>query len=140
MMKKVTDTILSINKRFENEFWLDFEVECIKNNVLVLRASRDFSYYHLMELKFLDVLYFQGPFSWGTSPNNGGFIRIFNENELLSVVDNYGIDRPFFMVEISMDNGAKIVVGATDIESDFDTVYYYQRENLGEGERIILKS
>ncbi len=39
-----------------------------------------------------------------------------------------------------MDNGAKIVVGATDIESDFDTVYYYQRENLGEGERIILKS
>lgn len=136
-MTSQSQNINEINKHFSNELWLDFEVTWIKGNTLFLKASRDFSYYHLLELKFHDVFYFQGPFSWSTSPNSGVFIRMLDGEDLAKIMSAYEITHPGIAVAITTDNQSEIYICAAEIELDFATVYYYKRENLAEGERIL---
>lgn len=128
--------IEEINQKFSSEHWLDFEIYSYKDEILKIKASVDFTYSHSMEIYFFEPLYFHGATSWTCCPNKGVFMKLLDENTKISLSSIYGNNIPKYAFEFSTDRSAKVTIFSNDIKVNFDTVYYYLRENLLDGERL----
>jgi hypothetical protein len=139
-MNNVITKLHQINKKFSTEYWLDFEVQHFIDGNMRLIASTDFSYYHLLELDLINVSYFNGPTSWGTSPKNTEFITRLEDNRTNEIIAKYKIETPCFIIAINTDDNYQVICAATNINFNFDLVYYYQRDNLKPNERICIRN
>ncbi|WP_431685758.1 hypothetical protein [Hahella sp. NBU794] len=126
----------AVNNATANSAWFDFEVFSFNANELIILGSRDFSYYHQLEIKFLDVAYFSGTPSWGSNPHITAVFSLIEESKALKVLQEKKVNGYFEVFEFPTDDGASIIIAALDIVVNMDTVYYYLRENLKENERI----
>jgi hypothetical protein len=106
------------------------------SDVLTIAASTDLTYYHSAELRLRYVKYFRGPLEWTANTLDGHIVTLATEKEWESA--NCSTRASDFQVLLSFSNRDKetIVVGCTEIDVDFSTVYYYERDPLQEGERI----
>ena len=128
-----------IDSLFADDLWLDFEVMEYRpqnQNVLTIVASRDFSYYHNLEILLYEPKYFRGPFSWKNSPQESGLIEILDasENNLL-IVENF-IEDAIQGIRFLNDDGIEIIAAAKSIAVSTDVVLYYWKDTLAAGERI----
>ena len=128
-----------INSQFANDLSLDVEIfeyrsEC--KDTLTIVASRDFSYYHNLEINLHEPKYFSGVFSWKNSPQDGGLIEILDATQNALLINENFIEDFAQGVRFLNDDGISIVAAASSITVNFDTVFYYWRDNIKEGERI----
>lgn len=135
-MTETFDSILdTVNAKFSEKHWLDFEIVSFLDGVLKIKASSDFCYYHECEIEFSGVRYFHGPTVWGSNPLDG-LMETLPETETTTLINTYKLETPCNAVIFNTDESFKVVIAATAIKVNFDTVYYYARENLGLHERI----
>lgn len=100
--------------------WLDFSIFSYDRGCLVISASDDLSYYHTMEITLITPTFIHGVTDWSCDVNED-FINYISEKNMLS----------FFS-----DNERIFSVIADKILVNFDTVFYYPRENLTAGQRL----
>ncbi|MGZ0077846.1 hypothetical protein [Methylomonas sp. YC3] len=135
-MADYSDNLLEINRKFSSEHWLDFEVLSLEEGQLKIVGSTDLCYYHLIEIDFLGLRYFQGPMSWGSNPSGGDIISCAEDSVSKHIVDKYAVESPSISIQFNTDAGFQVIVVSADISVNYDTVYYYDRECLGLNERI----
>ncbi|MFD1885532.1 hypothetical protein [Paenibacillus wenxiniae] len=101
---------------------------------LVIAGSRDYSYYHNVELIFHEVQFMMLPAQIFTAER----LRLATTEEVADLNEMmYGHQQMgrVFCLE-SLFEGTRYYVVARQLEYNTDTVYYYKREPLGPGERI----
>lgn len=108
------------------ESWLDFSVFLYEQNRLIISGSDDLSYYHTLEIIIDTPCYISGVMDWSCDLNEE-FIK------LSSCTDNA---REMLVLEFYSEFELKFKVIAKKISINFDTVFYYKRENLKIGERL----
>ena len=128
----VVDTL---DQRFLHELWLDFEVVSLQHEILKLKASRDFCYYHDCAIEFSGVRYFSGQRLWGSDPPVG-LTEVLPESDALGMINEYGFETPCNVIVFNTDASRKVVIACTSIQLNFNRVYYFAKEKLGLNERI----
>lgn len=135
MTESFNTAIRAINAKFFDKLWLDFEIIEIHAEVLKLKASADFCYYHECEIELHGLRYFNGPMQWGSNPPDQ-LIQLIPEIEALDLINRYELETPCTVIAFATDAAFRVIVAAESIQFNFDTVYYYERENLTANERI----
>ncbi|UOD30903.1 hypothetical protein INH39_03980 [Massilia violaceinigra] len=135
MIEAFKNVVDALNQRFLHELCLDFEVVILQHEILKLKASTDFCYYHDCEIEFSGVRYFSGPMLWGSDPPDG-LTEVPPESEVLAMIDEYGLETPCNVIVFNTDASRRVVIACTAIQVNFDKVYYFEKENLGMNERI----
>lgn len=118
--------INEINKHDWKETWLDFSVFLYEKTRLVIVGSDDLSYYHTFEVIIELPSYISGVMDWSCDTND----------EFIKVRTN--TDSPYerFIIEFYEDSELKLKLIAKNVTLNFDTVFYYKKENLKAGERL----
>ncbi|WP_444929715.1 hypothetical protein ACJJIF_18285 [Microbulbifer sp. SSSA002] len=131
-MHNLNIAINDINKYVSQFTWLDFEVNKYGSGELMMAASTDFSYYHQLEVYFSKVRFYSGAFEWGTNPKEE-ILFIMDDKKILE--ENKIYDE-CAAVKILTDDNTSVIIGCSSIHFNTDTVFYYKRENLKNGERL----
>jgi hypothetical protein len=117
---------------------LDFRLVCFDRGRLAIAGSPDLCYYHVVEAQFTEVSLISCPtdfcnarFRIGTTTELDGVSRLVEINDgcLVFAIDaesSASIERQTFLIV------------ARSLTVKRGTVYYYQRENLKPGERILI--
>lgn len=129
----------AIEEHVASEAWLDFEVleyNRKEDGVLKIIAGSDLSYYHSLAIFLLEPQYFKGVLNWTSSPMGASVMDILNPEENAQVIRENFIEGFSQGVRFTNDDGISIVAMASNIVVSTDTVYYYWRDDLSEGERI----
>jgi len=127
----------SVESLFRTDLWLDFEVlsyTSIGDGLLTIAASRDFSYYHNIEIRMSGVTYFCGPLSWGSSPNTDGILVPDCDDAGQQLIDVTSSNE--IAIRFLNDDNRRIVVLANSASLNIDTVFYYDKSPLAANERI----
>lgn len=135
MTKDFNSAIAAINAQFSEKHWLDFEIVSFLNGILKIKASSDFCYYHECEIEFSGVRYFHGPTLWGSNPFDG-LLEALPDIDAHNLINTYKLETPCNAIAFNTDESFKVVIASASMQVNFDTVYYYARENLGLHERI----
>ncbi|MGG7670784.1 hypothetical protein ACQ4OC_19415 [Yersinia sp. J1] len=118
--------INDIKKHDWKESWLDFSVFLYERGRLVIVGSDDLSYYHNLEITIETPSYINGVMDWSCDLDEG-FMKI-------SIQDNGS--QKLSTLEFYSDDELKFKVVGESISVNFDTVFYYKRDNLSTGERL----
>jgi hypothetical protein len=106
------------------------------NDVLTIAASTDLTYYHMAELRLRGVRYFRGPLEWNADPLEGRVVTLASDKEWAGVTSSSRASDFQVLLSFRNQDEETIVVGCSEVDVDFSTVYYYERKPLQEGERI----
>ncbi|MFU0912485.1 hypothetical protein [Kluyvera intermedia] len=120
------DIIDDIKKHNWKESWLDFSVFLYERNRLIIVGSDDLSYYHTLEIMVEVPSYISGVMDWSCDLDEE-FIKSS------TYADGSG---DISVLEFYSDSELKFKVVAEKISVNFDTVFYYKKENLNIGERL----
>lgn len=96
----------------------------------------DLIYSHSAELIFNEPVFFRGPFSWSTSPDKKPVIELLNKSRTLRVATDCLIELPNFIFSLTNEDELEILIACKDINVEFETVFYYRRNNLGENKQL----
>ncbi|WP_120807076.1 hypothetical protein [Yersinia sp. IP36721] len=118
--------INDIKKHDWKESWLDFSVFLYERGRLVIVGSDDLSYYHNLEITIETPSYINGVMDWSCDLDEG-FMKI-------SIQDNGS--QKLSTLEFYSDDELKFKVVGESISVNFDTVFFYKRDNLSTGERL----
>lgn len=118
--------INDIKKHDWKESWLDFSVFLYERGRLVIVGSDDLSYYHNLEITIETPSYINGVMDWSCDLDES-FMEI-------SIQDNGS--QKSSIIEFYSDNELKFKVVGENISVNFDTVFYYEKDNLNIGERL----
>ncbi|WP_240347042.1 hypothetical protein [Pectobacterium brasiliense] len=89
---------------------------------MVIAGSDDLSYYHNLEITFIQPTFIDGVTEWSCDISDPpGLLSTFLKINLLNFT---------LMVK------RKLKVIAEDVLVNFDTVFYYLRDNLTDGQRL----
>ncbi|WP_323637296.1 hypothetical protein [Pectobacterium polaris] len=121
---KEQDLVSAIKEHDWKQSWLDFSVFLYDRERLIIVGSEDISYYHTLEIIIELPSFFQGILDWPCDVNDD-FIKISKSH-----LDDE------FIVEFYSDDDFTFKVIGRNISINFDTVFYYKRENLKLGERL----
>lgn len=135
MTTSFNTAIPAINNHFLKTLWLDFEIIGVHDGVLKLKASTDFCYYHECEIELYELRYFSGPMEWTSTPADQ-LIEILPDNEAVDLINRHKLETPCSVITFNTDDAFKVIIAAGSIRFNFDTVYYYERENLAANERV----
>lgn len=114
------DLVQKIKMHEWKEPWLDFSIFSYDRGKLVIAGSDDLSYYHNLEITFIQPTFIDGVTEWSCDISEE-FIKHFPEIK---------------SVEFYSDGERKLKVIAEDVLVNFDTVFYYQRDHLTDGQRL----
>lgn len=109
-----------------NASWLDFSVFFYEGNRLTIAGSDDFSYYHNLEIIIENPSYISGVMDWSCDSNEE-FIKLSIQNHGSKIVS---------ILEFYADNELRFKVIGGKVSGNFDTVFYYKRDNLKTNERL----
>ncbi|MBA0186382.1 hypothetical protein WBW39_19890 [Pectobacterium versatile] len=114
------DLVQKINMHEWRESWLDFSIFSYDRGRLVIAGSDDLSYYHNLEIIFIQPAFIDGVTEWSCDVSEE-FVRYHPESKAM---------------EFYSDGERKLKVIAEDVLVNFDTVFYYLRDNLTDGQRL----
>lgn len=115
-----------INNHDWKETWLDFSVFLYEKTRLVIVGSDDLSYYHTFEVIIELPSYISGVMDWSCD----------TDDEFIKLRTNTYSPYERFIIEFYEDSELKLKVTARNVTLNFDTVFYYKKENLKTGERL----
>ncbi|MER0047676.1 hypothetical protein ABRP56_14980 [Pectobacterium odoriferum] len=116
----MNDLVQKIKMHEWRESWLDFSIFSYDRGKLVIAGSDDLSYYHTLEITFIQPTFIDGVTEWSCDISEG-VVKYFPETK---------------SVEFYSDGERKLKVIAEDVLVNFDTVFYYLRDNLTDGQRL----
>jgi hypothetical protein len=135
MKNNIRDIAFEIDKLIRQHGWFDFYVLSNDDKGLIIAGSEDLTYYHTLEISFKDVQYFHSIYpDWHSDTKQTVFMVADNQAELKN---KYTIaeDYRFFVMKIEGDSN-DVIIAAKSINYNTDTVFYYDRPELKENERI----
>ncbi|AFI92510.1 hypothetical protein EXT68_17095 [Pectobacterium parmentieri] len=121
---KEQDLVSAIKEHDWKQSWLDFSVFLYDRERLIIVGSNDLSYYHTLEIIIESPSFVQGILDWPCDVNHD-FIKISKDNLEDEFIINFHSDDEFTFKAIGKH-----------ISINFDTVFYYKREDLKPGERL----
>lgn len=123
------DIVSLIKMHGGNGCWLDFSVYLYDKGRLIIVGSTDLSYYHQLEVIVENPSYVSGEMTWSADVQSN-FIQA---NNGLNMAEKSSIKRLDFY---SDNNELAFSVVADKFSVNFDTVFYYHRDPLGENQRL----
>lgn len=135
MTAEIKDIVLKIDSEIRRHKWFDFQVISFDGVKLVVAGSMDFTYYHKLEIIFEGIFFVSGFFEgWTSNTKQSTFLLPENEKELN---EKYEIEQGYQVFIFRTENyNNDVVIAAKNLTFNTDTVYYYERSNLIENERI----
>ncbi|SDE94442.1 hypothetical protein [Chitinophaga filiformis] len=135
MAENIERIVLDIDSIIRQHLWFDFHVLSYDGRKLVIAGSEDLDYYHTLEVIFENVFFFKGYFDgWMSDTSAPVFILEVLDTELNGKYEITQGNRVFiFRTE---DYRNDVIIAAGSVSYNTDTVFYYQREDLKENERI----
>ena len=135
MTEEIKNIVTQIDKEIRKEKWFDFHVLNYYGSRLTIGGSVDLTYYHKLEIVFEDVFFVSGVFAgWRSDTSDEVIILPANEKDLNQ---KFEIEQGYQLFIIrAEDYKNNFVVAAKNLSFSTDTVYYYNRGNLKENERI----
>jgi len=136
MTKESLKTLIAdIDALIREQPWCDFHVISYADSKLTIAGGTDLVYYHTLEIVFQGVFFFLGfPQGWRSDTKSSVFIIPDNGPELnLKFEIESGYQLFLFKTEDYQQN---VIIAAESLTYNRDTVYYYDRPNLGNGERV----
>jgi len=137
MNNKYKSVVNQIDDYIRQNTWFDFHLWRYDGRNLVISGSTDLTYYHKLEIIFTDVFFAFTFFQDWHSDTDKPVIEIPNPelNKQLNV--KFEIEQGYQIFIIRTEEYKNdIYIASKKIEFNTDTVYYYQRENLDENERL----
>ena len=137
LKKQDFDIVKEIDQRIREHDWFDFHVTSYDGRFLEVVGSIDLSYYHQLEIIFEEVFFASIFFEEWHSDTKKPVIELpdsdFNKelNERLEIEQGYQI----FIIRTE-DYKNDIYIAAKKISYNTDTVYYYDKPDLKENERL----
>ncbi|MWR14660.1 hypothetical protein GQA06_12780 [Escherichia coli] len=123
---KQQNVVDEIRRNYRNNCWIDFEIYLYSNGRLIIVGSSDLSYYHNFEIIINAPSYMSGDTYWTCDPLDDFMkLKIINDNNDANII-----------LEFYSESILQFKVIAETISLNFDTVFYYNRENLSSGERL----
>jgi len=137
MSENLKITISQIDKFIRNNEWFDFHVWKYDGRSLVISGSIDLTYYHKLEIIFEDVFFVSAFFQEWHSDTSKTVIEIPDGEHCKTLNINFEIEKGYQIFIIrTEDYKNDIYIAAKAVKYNTDTVFYYQRENLEDGERL----
>jgi len=117
------------------ETWFDFHVLNFDGYRLAVAGSIDLAYYHTLEIIFEDVFFVSCFFrGWRSDTEKTVFQIPNNEIELNR---KYEIEQDYqFFIFRTEDYKNDVIIAANNVTFNTDTVFYYDRPDLKQNERI----
>lgn len=122
------DIVSLIKMHRGNDCWLDFSVYLYDKGRLIIVGSFDLSYYHQLEIIAENPSYVSGEMTWHADLQSD-FIQA---NNGLDITESKAIKK----LDFYSDDQLAFSVVADKFSVNFDTVFYYHREPLGENQRL----
>ncbi len=137
MNNKHKSIVKQIDEYIRKNDWFDFHLWRYDGRKLILSGSTDLTYYHKLEIIFTDVFFASTFFDGWHSDTDKPVIEI-PEHELNRELNiKFEIEQGYQIFIINTEDYKNdIYIAAKEIEFNTDTVFYYQRENLGDNERL----
>jgi hypothetical protein len=136
MSEHIRKTLQMLQDRFRDEKWVDVSVYRFFRDELSVALGTDLTYSHVAELIFKRPLFFSGPFSWSTSPDKRPILQLLTKEEAISVASEHLIEMPSCIFKFSNDDDLEILIASESADIKFQTVFYYLRDELSEGESL----
>lgn len=135
MTTEIRDLVKEIDGIVRQQKWFDFHVLSYDGFKLTIGGSIDLNYYHSLEIIFNDVFFVSGFFKgWHSDTHSDVFLLPDNEIELNRQFEiEQGYQLFVFKTE---DHKSDFTVAAKSLSFNTDTVFYYDRQDLKENERI----
>jgi hypothetical protein len=135
MAKELKNIVLKIDSEIRRHEWFDFHILNFDGFKLTVAGSVDLTYYHKLEIIFEDIFFVSGFFQgWHSDTEQRTFYLPDNENEMN---EKYEIEQGYqLFIFKTEDYTNDVVIAAKNITFNTDTVYYYERPDLKENERI----
>jgi hypothetical protein len=127
----------TIDAHIRKHTWFDFQVFSYDNTRLIIAGSEDLTYYHKLEVIFENVFFYSGVFfQWHSDTESTVFYMPGNEeanemNRQFEIESGYQL-----FVFKTEDYQNDVIIAAEKVMFNTDTVFYYNREDLKENERI----
>ncbi|EHJ4139180.1 hypothetical protein JYG47_09430 [Escherichia fergusonii] len=123
---KQQNVVDEIRRNYRNNCWIDFEIYLYSNGRLIIVGNSDLSYYHNFEIIINAPSYMSGDTYWTCDPLDDFMkLKIINDNNDANII-----------LEFYSESILQFKLIAANISLNFDTVFYYKRENLSSGERL----
>lgn len=125
-----------INKMIETTNTVDFRIQAYDSVNLMLTGSFDFSYYHEVEFNFHEVSYISLPADFSYPKFRKATSEEITEIGKIIAVD---AEETVFCIEAETSRSLEklpFFVVAESVSMNEGLVFYYERDNLKEGERI----
>lgn len=123
---KQQNVVDEIRRNYRNNCWIDFEIYLYSNGRLIIVGNSDLSYYHNFEIIINAPSYMSGDTYWTCDPLDDFMkLKIINDNNDANII-----------LEFYSESTLQFKLIAANISLNFDTVFYYKRENLSSGERL----
>lgn len=118
------NTINKINITAREYLWLDFSIFSYKDGILIIAASKDFSYYHNFEIHFQNVFAIIGNMNWKMDTQKD-IIRIINTtNEAVALNRKYKVEKGYNIFSFITEDGVTNYIVAEDISFKNEVVKY----------------
>ncbi|WP_223678228.1 hypothetical protein [Escherichia fergusonii] len=123
---KQQNVVDEIRRNYRNNCWIDFEIYLYSNGRLIIVGNSDLSYYHNFEIIINAPSYMSSDTYWTCDPLDDFMkLKIINDNNDANII-----------LEFYSESILQFKLIAANISLNFDTVFYYKRENLSSGERL----
>ena len=123
---KQQNVVDQIRRNYRNNGWIDFEIYLYSNGRLIIVGNSDLSYYHNFEIIINAPSYMSSDTYWTCDPLDDFMkLKIINDNNDANII-----------LEFYSETILQFKLIAANISLNFDTVFYYKRENLSSGERL----
>ena len=137
MNVKHNTIVKQIDDYIRQNAWFDFHLWRYDGRKLIISGSTDLTYYHKLEIIFTDVFFASTFFDGWNSDTNKPVIEIPEYELNIELNTKFEIEQGYQIFIINTEDYKNdIYIAAKEIEFNTDTVFYYQRENLGDNERL----
>ena len=136
MTNDIKAKVAEVDSIIRKQSWFDFHVLSYNESKLVVAGGIDLSYYHTLEIIFENVFFVSGIFKeWRSDTSAPVFMLPENEMELNK---QFEIEQGYQLFIIRTDDHHNnFIVAAEKLSFNTDTVFYYNRSDLKENERIV---
>jgi hypothetical protein len=136
-MKENKTVVAEIDNIIRKNRWFDVHFFNYNLKTLIIAGSTDLSYYHKLEVIFEDV-FFVSCFFQGWHSNTEAPVFIIPEGEIAVQLNlHFEIEAGYqLFIFKTEDYNQDVVIVAQKISYNTDTVFYYNRPDLKENERI----
>ena len=135
MTNEIKNKVLEIDTKIRQHKWFDFQVINYDGFKLTVAGSVDLTNYHSLEIIFEDIFFVSGFFrGWHSNTKQITFLLPDDEKKMN---EKYEIEQGYqLFIFKTEDYSNDVLIAAKHITFNTETVFYYDRSDLKENERV----